>query len=115
MNEKFPYQKQWQEYRRRRNRQYIVGVAGMLLPGLLVFALLKSGLALNKVIWLYIFIAGFAMIVIFAVIYHFHGWSCPNCGKRFFVRSFWHRFPEFLRSCTNCNLPKYTGSTFERN
>lgn len=115
MKEKYHYQKQWEEYRRRRNRQYIVGIAGMLLPGAIFLVLRKSGMESNKAMVLLSFLSILATIIVVAVILHFHKWMCPNCGKRFFVKSFWVRFPEFSPDCTNCHLPKYAGSTFEQN
>jgi predicted RNA-binding Zn-ribbon protein involved in translation (DUF1610 family) len=115
MNEKYPHQKGWEEYRRRRNRQYIVAIAGMLVPGLSFFAFLKGGMERGPATVLLGFLSAVAVIVILAVMYHFHKWTCPACGERFFVRSFWIRFPEVLPNCTNCNLRKYAGSNFEQN
>jgi predicted RNA-binding Zn-ribbon protein involved in translation (DUF1610 family) len=111
---KHPFQKQWEEYRRRRNRQYIVGAIGFVAPSLIFFALRKNGMESGKAMVLMYFLSMFALIVIVAVMLHFRKWICPNCGKRFFVRSFWNRFPELLHNCVNCNLQKYTGSTFVR-
>ena len=114
MKEKYPFQKQWEDYRRRRNRQYIIGIVCVLTPGLLVFTLFKSGMESNRAILIYLLAESFALIVFFAVMFKFHKWICPNCGKRFFVKSFWIRFPELLPNCTNCSLQKYKGSTFEQ-
>jgi len=115
MNDEFRFQTPWEQYRRLRNRQYIVGAVALITPNLIFFASLKSGMESNQAMVLLNFSSIFAAIVMFGVVFHFHRWICPNCAKRFFVRSFWVRFPEQLSNCSNCNLPKYAHSTFERN
>jgi len=115
INDKYHFQKQWEEYRRRRNRQYIAAVACGVMPNLIFFSLLKSGAESSTAAVVLVFSSIVSVIVILAVMFHFHKWICPNCEKRFFVKSYWVRFPELLPNCTNCNLPKYAGSTFEKN
>lgn len=115
MNDKFRFQKQWEEYRRRRNWQYAVAVVGFITPSLIFFALLRSGVESNKAIVLLSFLSIAAAIVVLLVMYRFHLWICPNCEKRFFVKSYRVRFPGLLTNCVNCNLPKYANSTFEKN
>ena len=115
MNDEMRFQNAWEEYRRLRNRQYIVGVVALIMPSLIFFALHKGGMESNKAVVVLSFLSIFAAIVMLAVIFHFHKWNCPNCAKRFFVRSFRVRFPEQLSNCSNCNLPKYAHSAFKRN
>ncbi|HLM60572.1 MAG TPA: hypothetical protein VK308_07205 [Pyrinomonadaceae bacterium] len=115
MNDKLRFQKQWEEYRRLRNAQYIALISGLIIPNLMFLALRRSGMEPNTATLLLVFWSVVAAMAILFVIFHFQRWVCPNCGKRFFVGSFWKRFPEQLSNCVNCNLPKYADSTFEKN
>jgi membrane protein YdbS with pleckstrin-like domain len=115
MNEKNPYQKQWEEYRRLRNRQYIVFIVGGVIINLLVYLSGSLELNSNVVSTIQIVLLIIWLVSLIYVIFRFHTWKCPNCGKRFFVASFWVRQPEFLSNCRHCDLRKYTGSTFEKN
>jgi len=112
MSEEYPYQKQWEEYRRLRNRQYIVFAIGGVLINIvdwILNAVSKNNKIIGFILPIAIFIWFFGLI--FSVV-KFHRWKCPRCDERFFQISFWIRMPELLNNCKNCELPKYKGSTF---
>ncbi|MGC2236342.1 MAG: hypothetical protein WA584_09285 [Pyrinomonadaceae bacterium] len=106
MHEKYPYQKQWEEYRRLKNRQYIIFIGGGIIINLPDYFHNLRSIQL-------ILIIGWVVALIY-VIFRFHTWKCPGCEKRFFVSSFWIRHPELLSNCRNCDLRKYKGSAFEK-
>jgi len=114
MDEKYPYQRQWEEYRRRRNSQYIVFIVGALASNLIFYALTKIGVNTNIATLALAFLLAVWFIALIFAVFRFHKWKCPACGERFFVSSFWIRQPEFQSMCSNCSLLKFSGSTFER-
>ncbi|MBP9934719.1 MAG: hypothetical protein KBF52_03045 [Pyrinomonadaceae bacterium] len=106
------YQKEWKEYRRRRNVSLLAFF--LAFPIFISMALvlhlfgddLKDHLALQLIMF-----AGWAVIYLWAV-GRFNTWNCPRCHNRFFTYSFWVTSPIFLAKCRSCDLPKYSGSTF---
>lgn len=113
-NNKYPYQKEWKEYRKRRNVSFLTlfsAIAIFVLTGLFcsfVGINIKENFALQ-----------FVIFSVWAIIYwynlsKFYNWKCPRCDERFFVRSFWITNPIFSSECRNCGLPKYDGSTFQQ-
>jgi len=42
----------------------------------------------------------------------FNNWRCPRCKDRFYSPSFWASSPADITNCRNCNLLKYSGSSF---
>ena len=112
MNEKYPYQKQWEEYRRLKNRQYFVFIRGFTLN---LISYLGGLIGLNSSVILTIqFVLMIVWIVaLIYIVFRFYNWKCPSCGERFFRRTFWITMPELLSNCSNCNLPKYEGSSFK--
>lgn len=111
-NEKFPYQKQWEEYRKLRNISFGVFFIPYLLIFLLgvLFQFLKFSINVNVLVQLVIF-----FIWVFCYLLtskNFYNWKCPRCGHRYFTWSTGKTNPIFLDQCQRCNLWKYEGSNF---
>jgi hypothetical protein len=111
-SEKYPYQKDWEEYRKRRNLCFSIFISIFIflpLIGMLSRALsfdLKQNYGVQYVL------AAPWIIGCFISLSKFNTWNCPRCGKQFFTYSFWITSPIFQSNCGNCKLPKYKGSTF---
>ncbi|HQU86826.1 MAG TPA: hypothetical protein PKY59_27075 [Pyrinomonadaceae bacterium] len=107
--EKYPYQKEWEKYRRLRNADFgiffIGGLGIMILAGIV-------GLFWGKQGWFEILLFIIWFFFCLRALIKFHNWQCPRCGERFFTYSFFATSPIFISNCRNCNLPKYSGSTF---
>ena len=112
MSEKYPYQKHWEEYRRRRNIFVFVFVSPLIFVTLPILLLNLSGFRFEKNLVTEILIFAVWIICFFSSRHYFHKWNCPQCRRRFFTMSFWVTSPVFLDCCRNCELPKYKGSTF---
>lgn len=107
--EKYPYQKEWEEYRRLRNADFgtfFLGSFGiMILASLMGLLKVKQEWIVYLVVFIWIFFYLRALI-------RFNNWRCPRCYKRFFTSSFFATSPVFISNCRNCNLLKYSGSSF---
>lgn len=114
MSGEYRYQKAWEEYRRLRNRQYVIFFGGGLLMGW--FQWVGAWVGVNPALLAGVNSVLFPVwvVALLVTVFRFHTWNCPNCGERFFTSSFWIKQSEFLSKCRNCDLRKYTGSTFER-
>jgi hypothetical protein len=110
--ENLEYQQEWEEYRKWRNYEplsFLLGIAG-IISITLFFKLLGA----ESIIFAWIILSivlGWAILFLY-VIGKFHNWRCPNCGERFYEKSFFLNSPNFISNCVNCNLPKYYGSSF---
>lgn len=113
-NEKYPYQKQWEEYKFRLVSFWVIFVSYipfMLLFGFIANRILPSGLSKNGLVYFIAFV-GFTIIWSISVV-RLNYWKCPRCGKSFH-QTFWqHNI--FSKSCLHCKLKKYDGSNFEKN
>jgi len=111
-SEKYPYQKHWEEYRRRRNIFFLVFVSPLIVVTFPMLFLNLLGFRFEKNLGIEFFIFAVWIIFFFLARQHFHNWNCPQCERRFFTMSFWVTSPVFLDYCRHCELPKYKGSTF---
>jgi hypothetical protein len=105
----FPYQKEWQDYRRRRNFFFATFVLGLFVIFFLVSALAYIAPASAHLLFPLFF--AWPVLSLYFVL-RFHNWPCPRCGKTFFKLTRWTPSPVMQRECNNCGLPKYSGSTF---
>ena len=108
----FIFQKEWEEYRRLRNRSFLTFFAAVPAFALIWLVLHLIGIELKDYFGLQ-----FVMFVVWAVLYlralsRFHLWECPRCHNRFFTYSFAVTSPIMLSNCRSCYLPKYSGYTF---
>jgi len=108
-SEKYDYQKEWEEYRKRRNLRYLIFLSGIIFfpLGRLYFHLIgldPTNLALQ------FFLIAMWGIAFLTSIARFNTWKCPHCRDHFFVTS----STAWLSKCQNCDLPKYYSSNFYR-
>lgn len=110
----FPYQKEWQKYRRLKNRIYILGILGVLSLFLATPVFYRLGLSDNGSL-----AAGIAVFMIVGElwgysVYRFDKWRCPKCRGDYFYR--WSLIeparPFGQTECFSCGLSRYEGSTF---
>lgn len=107
--EKYPYQKEWEEYRRLRNGWIVsfpLGILGAIIIGIVLDYLFGEQL------W-----GGYLAFCVYGFVYlkaviRFNNWRCPRCNDRFYSPSFWASSPADITNCRNCNLLKYSGSSF---
>ena len=111
-SKKYPYQKEWKEYRRKQT------ILGLIFLGLIPFMVLifpflhnfpKSydigGVNIGIIFFiLYLAIIGVCFLRLFYLI-------CPKCGKSFNSNK-WQRY-NFSDKCQYCKLVKYEGSDIE--
>ncbi|HEX8196980.1 MAG TPA: hypothetical protein VF571_12385 [Pyrinomonadaceae bacterium] len=106
------YQKEWEEYRRKRNKMLFsffsiflfVAFPALILNLFGITAKVGSGFeVLIFVIWATWYLISMK---------NFHNWKCPRCNDYFFTYSFWITSPILLDKCRNCGLSKYDGSGF---
>ncbi len=109
MEEKYPYQKQWEEYRRRRNILFWVFAAPLLVITLPTLFLNFFGYRFEENFGIEVLIFAFFVICLFSAHQYIYHWNCPKCGRKFFE---WSANIIFVENCQKCNLPKYKGSTF---
>lgn len=111
-NNDHPYQIKWEDYRKRRNLSFLSLFITLLIALFMGYKAKQFyGDMFNLPIGYFAFFAiGLTAQIILMVWFHF--WSCPKCGKRFFVSTFSKRSLVFLDNCHNCQLPKYFGSTY---
>ncbi|CAN5715463.1 hypothetical protein BH24ACI1_BH24ACI1_17420 [soil metagenome] len=109
MSEKYSYQKEWKEHRKRQKTFWLV------ILGYIPIALLSLSLGYfyenNKIIG----VASSSLWVVFLVIFVICGirlqfWECPRCEHSFHRTWWWNNI--FSRKCLHCKLPKYAGSSF---
>jgi hypothetical protein len=109
-SEKYPYQNEWEEYKRRQKTFWLVFL------GFIPFILLINGVS-NELFGKFpsgyeIGLVGFVIAWSICSI-RFQYWKCPNCGKSFHRKWWWTNI--FSSKCLHCKLPKYEGSTFYNN
>ena len=108
-SEKYSYQKEWEEYKKRQKTFWLVclGYIPLVLVILPLEYISKTDTAIGFVLSL--------LFVIFLLVFAFYSiklqfWKCPQCEKSF--HNTWWRSNIFSRKCLHCKLPKYQGSTF---
>jgi hypothetical protein len=114
MQEKFPYQHAWEDYRFRKALPFLIFLSWPFLGILSVLfgdAVRRSGF--GTWLGLSVFIAT-AILILSATIYSTL-WRCPRCNKPFgaadsfdfLTRKAWR-----VKKCLTCNMPRFYGSTF---
>jgi hypothetical protein len=107
VSEKFPYQRQWEEYRERQVIFWLVFIA--YLPAMILLTEISKRVFQNESVV-------FAGFCVFALGWGFCGyrlsfWKCPRCAKSFHLTWWWQNI--FATKCLHCKLPKYEGSTLK--
>jgi hypothetical protein len=108
-NEKYPYQKEWEEYKKRQKVFWLVFLC--FIPFILLFRLIGNlfqSLTSSGDI-------GSLGFIVFGIVWTICGirlqyWKCPQCGKAFHTKWYWNNI--LSSKCLHCKLPKYEGSTF---
>ena len=103
MGEKYPYQKQWKEYKGRRRIKFFFWIVYCILLLILYFSDISM---IRKGIFALVLIAGF-----FAIEFYTLNFYCPRCGHKFFKLRKWFRAKDWTR-CDECGLKLYEGSKF---
>jgi hypothetical protein len=106
----FRFQREWEEYRRRRNLHFLAFFAGIVFfpLGVLYFHLIGLNPE-NPLLQFFLFAVWGAFFLYFTA--RFNTWKCPHCHEQFFTASFWANSPVWISQCRNCNLPEYFGSS----
>jgi hypothetical protein len=109
--QKYNFQKEWEEYRKRRNLHYLIFFSGIIFFPLGMWYFKLIGLdETNSLLHLFLFaVWGSAFLYNLS---RFNTWRCPHCKERFFTSSFWASDPTMIGECRHCDLPKYYGSNF---
>lgn len=103
MDEKYPYQKQWKEYKGRLHIKFFFWIVYCVLLAVLYF----SDLAITKKgIFAGVLIIGFIGIEFYVVNFY-----CPRCGNKFFKKRKWFSYKGWNK-CNECGLKLYEGSKF---
>jgi hypothetical protein len=102
MNEKYPFQKEWYEYKRQRS----FGCLTIVLIFLVFFLTRRFAPNFQQLIGILfiVFIIGNLVWLLIK-----GSWKCPRC-KRDFHNYLSKRYP--LKYCEHCNLPQYYGSSY---
>jgi hypothetical protein len=113
-NDSFPYQKEWQAYRKLRNKFYLISFLGVLIIFLIGFIFSRVvSFSDSQFIGL---AAVLFMLWGYITTYWHHKVSslkCPKCHEKFFLLILRGTEPLMMQHyCNNCGLPKYSGSTF---
>jgi hypothetical protein len=109
-NGKYPYQKDWEEYKRRQKAFWLVFLG--YIPFMFLFNVVLADL-------FRVFSFGenvsFFCFIVFGVVWIICGirlqyWKCPQCRNSFHAKWWWRNI--FSSKCLHCKLPKYEGSSF---
>lgn len=110
--EENPFQKQWEDYRKRQfifRSVFIALVPCSVLISFFLGNLLKRSVSAENFTAI-VFIVLIVILGIYGV--KLSEWQCPRCGKSFAGNDL---LKNLLASrCMNCRMPKYTGSTFQK-
>ncbi len=109
-NEKYPYQKDWEEYKKRQKTYWLVFLA--FLPFTFLIQLISVNLPEINLPDVNI---GFLCFIVFGICWTICGvrllyWRCPRCGNSFHAK--WLFSNIFSGKCLHCKLAKYEGSSF---
>lgn len=96
------YQRDWQEYKRRRNQFWLVFASYVPVCATVAFVSKKLFDTL---------IPGFVVAFFWMGLFVFAGtrvrmWPCPRCGK-WFSGTWWYDLSFLARRCVHCGLRKY--------
>lgn len=111
--QKFPYQKQWEEYRRRRNLHLFAFVSLFIYPFIINAVLFFIEINDKKRNTLELMFFGVWAILYLAALMNFRTWKCPKCREQFLTKEYRSRSWFLTGKCQNCNFVKYEGSTFK--
>lgn len=107
-NEKYPYQKQWEDYRRKARKSWTAWFICIPIALLAILSLknLPDNFALLPVL---VFLFVFMFLGWFS--YKVTEWDCPRCNDSSRNKM---TFAQMVATdCRNCGLTKYEGSTFK--
>jgi len=107
-NEKYPYQREWENYRFR--EKTLIIVFSISFPAILLFIFAGSSPADNyKAVAITLFLICLLLGIVSGFWLGF--WKCPRCGHYFHFSFRGNNI--FSAKCVRCQLPKYEGSAFE--
>jgi hypothetical protein len=98
------FDKEWGEYRKRRNLLLFAFLG--YVPIVSAFAFLSFKF-FHTDVPAFVFAFGWMAFFLVAGI-HLNCWPCPRCGK-WFAAKWWYRNP-FARRCVHCGLRKYSSN-----
>ncbi len=106
--EKFPYQKEWEDYRRKAKKCWIAWLVCMPIIWLTILSIknLPDNLTLLPV---FVFVPSF--LVLCWSIYKVIKWDCPKCDNSARNKMLFAQM--VATNCRSCGLIKYEGSTFK--
>lgn len=107
--EEYPYQKEWNIYRRNVKRA-MIGLPIFILLFPLPILLLKFGN--DNSVWLSIFLIVSLVVIANIIMLGAINWSCPRCMESF-RNKVWITGSLIATDCGKCGLRKYEGSTFQ--
>ena len=108
-SEKYFYQKDWDDYRKKSKRALIgLPICFILFP--LPILLLKFGN--DNVIWLSLILMLSLVVIGNILAFGVTDWNCPRCGESF-RNKVWVAGSLIATDCGKCGLKKYEGSTFQ--
>jgi len=116
MTEKYPYQKNWEDFRFRQALPFLSFFLWIFFILILAIVGLLAGaiaVTITRALGLFFFILT-ACLMIFGS-YYFMVWKCPDCNDYYFIET---RFDCLTKKsyrakyCKHCRLPRYFGSTF---
>lgn len=108
-SEKYPYQKEWKEYRKRQII-LIIAFVGLIPFMVLIFPFIPNSYNIGG-LDIRVLCIIFYVIVILVCLYRVNDWKCPRCGKSF--NTIWYRRNAISDKCLHCELPRYEGSNIE--
>lgn len=109
---KYPYQKQWEDYRRIKiiALLFFLGYLPLFVIANFIFKLINIDEKISASIDInFVFFIFYGAIVMICG-YRLQTWKCPNCNKSFHTK--WWCNNAFSAKCLHCKFPKYEGSTF---
>lgn len=96
------YQRDWQEYKQRRNQFWLVFAGYVPVCATVAFVSIKLFHTLTPG-----FVVAFFWIGLFVVTgMRVQMWRCPRCGK-WFSATWWYNLSFLARRCVHCGLRKY--------
>lgn len=104
MDEKYPHQKDWKEYKGRRYIKFFFWIVYCFLLGFLYFSYLSSS---KKAIFALVLIIGFILVELYVGSFY-----CPRCKHKFFKKRKWFSYKDWNK-CNECGLKLYEGSTYK--
>ena len=111
MNNKYLFQKQWIDYRRRKT--VFVGIFLLYVPLFISLYWVVGFFNLSqKETLLFISFIVFGIIWLISAI-RLQLWKCPICHKFFHLKWWYNNI--FSSRCLHCKFPKYEGSSFKKN